>query len=852
MPADPAAAADFALLQHFWNDPVYRRVLPNGLTVLVKPDHRSPVASVQVWVKTGSLHEGRALGAGLSHYLEHMLFKGTTRRTGRDISTEVQAHGGYINAYTTFDRTVYYIDLPAEHVGVAVDVLADMVLHSTLDPTETKREKGVIVREIAMGDDDPDQRLGQAMFSTAFRQHPYGHPIIGHRDVFSGVTRRELLDYYRERYVPNNLVVVVAGALQPETVMAGVEQHFGNAPRRALPPVFVPQEPGQLAPRACHEFAEVELSRAGVAWPIPGLTHPDAPALDVVALILGSGDSSILWQSIREKAGLVHSIDASSWNPGSSGLFSIYLSCDATKRAAAESAVNAEIARLQRVGFTAAQLRKAIRQLVVAEINSRRTVSGQASRLGVAEVVVGDLDFSRTYFQRLAALRPADLRRVLRDYLVPATTISVSLNPLVKDAVAAPASPAISAADYLEHRLPNGARLLLRRDSSLPNVHFRLCALAGARYEPADRRGATSLLANLLTKDTQRRTAAGVAQAIESVGGSFQPMSGNNTLGMALEVLPSDVALGFELLGDAVHRPAFRRTTLQHERDAQLAVLQDDNDNVVSHGLKLLRKRFFGAHPLAVGPHGEEASVAQITTRDLAALHRRLLVAGNVVLVIVGDFDLAQAEKAGRKLLGSLPRGNPQPLGPTFAAPMKATATIERQPRRQAVVFEAYPGPAMGAEDFFVSEVMDELFSGMSSRLFERVRDELGLAYYVRSARVIGLDASMFYFYAGSEPGKEAAVLKEITAEIRRVGRGGVSAEELRRCQVRLKAAHRMGLQTNSSRAMQAALNVLYGRPADDTADYDQRIDAVTGADLAAFVKRYFRAAGRTRLTIRP
>ncbi|MFZ9683152.1 MAG: insulinase family protein [Cephaloticoccus sp.] len=488
----------------------------------------------------------------------------------------------------------------------------------------------------------------------------------------------------------------------------------------------------------------------------------------------------------------------------------------------------------------------------MAEINSRRTVSGQASRLGVAEVVVGDLGFSRTYFQRLATLRPMDLRRVLRAYLVPETSTRVSLNPKDQAAAVTTPEPASVAAPFQEFRLPNGARLLLRHDPSLPNVHLRLCALAGAQQEPADRRGLSSLLATLLTKDTRKRSAAAVAQAIESVGGSFHAMAGNNTLGLALEVLPSDFALACELLGDALLRPVFRTATLDHERDAQLAALQDDNDNVVSHGLKLLRRRFFGAHPLAVGPHGDEASLARISPKDLRALHRRILAAENVVLVIAGDFDAAQAEAAGRQLLGALPRRNPRPLGPEFVAPTAATATVERQPRRQAVVFEAYPGPAMGAADYFVSEVVDELFSGMSSRLFERVRDELGLAYYVRSARVIGLDASMFYFYAGTEPGKEAAVLKEITAEIRRVARGGVAPAELRRCQVRLKAAHRMGLQTNSSRAMQAALNVLYGRPADDTVDYDRRIDAVTRAYLAAFARKYFRAKGRTRLTIRP
>lgn len=847
------SSADLALLQRFWNEPVTRRVLPNGLTVLVKPDRKAPVASVQVWVKTGSIHERQMLGAGLSHYLEHMLFKGTTRRTGRQISAEVQAHGGYNNAYTTFDRTVYYIDLPGEHVPVAVDILADMVLHSTLDAEEAKKEKDVILREIDMGNDDPDQRLSQTLFATAFRRHPYAHPIIGHRDVFASITPEELRAYYHERYVPNNMVVIVTGDVDVEHTLSEVEKHFCNVSRRALGPVLVPDEPLQLAARRQHDFGDFELSRAGMSWQIPGLTHPDSPALDVLAMILGSGDSSLLWQEVREKKGLVHNIDASSWNPGSTGLFYVSFTCDADKRDAATAAINKLIERCKRVGFKPTQLKKAVRQLMVGEINTRKTMSGQASRLGVAETVVGDLDFSRTYFERIAALTPRDLLRVLKQYVVPTACTTVSLNP--KPASGTDASTVTSAQvreDFHEVKLPNGARLLMQRDSSLPNVHLRLCALSGALFEPRGLRGINSLLATMLTKDTKRHSAAQVARLIEEVGGSMHPMSGNNTVGLSVEVLPSDFTLGVGLLSDAVLSPAFKATTLDQEREAQLAVLRDDHDNVVSHGLRLLRRRFFGEHALAVGPHGEEDDVARITAKDLAAMHRNVFRSENVVLVATGDFEPKQLEAACRKLLTHLPKGRAVRNEVEFTGPANPGETVEQQPRQQAVLFEAYPAPAIDDDVFYVGDVMDELFSGMSSRLFERVRDELGLAYYVRSARVIGLDAGMFYFYAGTAPGKESAVFDEITAEIRRVVSGGVTPDELARCQTRLKAGHRMGLQTNSARALQAALNALYGKSINDVQDYERRIDAVTREDLREFAKRYFKSSWRTRLTIRP
>ena len=179
MAKSSSLSADLALLEPFWRETIERVVLPNGVTLLLKADPASAIASVQVWVKTGSIHEGTKLGGGLSHYLEHMLFKGTERRAGREISATIQAHGGYINAYTTFDRTVYYIDIPANHATVAVDVLADTVLHSTLPADEVEKEKQVILREIAMGQDDPDTRFYESFFDTAYRVHPFRLPVIG-------------------------------------------------------------------------------------------------------------------------------------------------------------------------------------------------------------------------------------------------------------------------------------------------------------------------------------------------------------------------------------------------------------------------------------------------------------------------------------------------------------------------------------------------------------------------------------------------------------------------------------------------------------------------------------------------
>jgi zinc protease len=856
MPKFKSPEADRDLLGAVWREPVERTILPNGLTLLVKSDRSAGLASVQVWVRTGSIHEGGQLGAGLSHFLEHMLFKGTTRRTGREISATVQANGGYINAYTTFDRTVYYIDLPSEHLEVAVDLLADAVLHSTLPEDEVVREKDVILREIAMTRDDPDNRLWDALFATAFREHPYRQPIIGHKDVFSAADRNALLEYYRERYVPNNMVVVIAGDVGTAEARASVERHFGGAPRSRLAPVLVPAEPLQLGPRSLHRFEDVEIVRAELAWPIPGLTDPSAPVLDLLSLVLGGGESSILWQEVREKKRLVHSIGASSWNPGSSGLFCISFTCDAGKRVEAEAAILRVLASLGAPKkFTALQIRKAYRQSVVGEINTCKTMSGQASRLGIAEVVVGDLEFSRTYFDRLRRVGPSDLGKALKAYLLPDRLISVSLEPKSEAKALVSGKAAASPRDrpdFEELRLSNGARILYQQDRRLPNLHLRLVALGGTLSEATARRGSSALLATLLTKDTQRRSAAEVARRIEEVGGSFGAYSGDNTLGVAAEVLPPDAERALGLIADGVLAPVFKRETLETERSAQLASLREENDDVVAFARRLLRRKFFGNHPLALGAHGDEPGVAATQAADLTALWKRLLVGSGVVLSVAGDFEPERLLPKLEAFLLRIPKGAPLALGPVFEGPAAPGDFVEKQPREQAVVLQAFPGPVVDASDFQVGDVVDELFSGMASRLFERVRDQKGLAYFVRSGRVTGRNAAMFYFIAGTQPGKESEVLEEIAMEIARVQAGEVSLEELRRCQVRLKAGRRKALQTNSARAMQAALDVLQGRTPSYWRQYDGLIDAVTLGDLSEFAGRYLQKTKRTQLVVRP
>ncbi|MDQ8205127.1 pitrilysin family protein [Pelagicoccus sp. SDUM812003] len=842
-----------SLIAPLLKEPVERYLLPNGLTALLKTDRSSPVCSVQVWVKTGSVHEDRHLGSGISHFVEHMLFKGAERRVGKEIAREVHESGGYINAYTTFDRTVYYIDVPSENVEVALDVLSDSVFSSSFPEEEVDKEREVINREIAMGEDDPDGKVMHTLFETAFNKHNYRYPIIGYKDVFNRITRQDLLDYYNARYAPNNAVVVVTGDFDLAEMRRSVEKWFGPFARKPLPTIYLPDEPLQLAERRRDLYEDVQISRVAMGFQVPGLTHADTPALDALSVALGSGDSSLLYQHLREETQLVHNVDVSNWTPGSVGVFYVSLLCDPDKRDAALKELRRYVERLDVDSFSEEIVAKVRRQLLVNEVNSRKTVSGQAARLGAAEVVVGDLGYAKNYLKRIGEVTAEDLARVLKTWIRWDRLTVVTLNPKSEQAKEDDALQADSPVwDFEETRFPNGCALLTRENRRLPSVHIRVALQAGSLFEPRDKQGLSALLSTMMTKDTAKRSALEVAEAIEGAGGTFYEFSGNNSFGFALEVLSTDLPLALDLLEEALLRPSFDEEVFEIEKQSHLAGLKENLDDIVTCGREELRRRFFGEHPLRIGGSGSLDTVASITLEDVKAFWRSVVVSGNLSIAVSGDFTTETLKPQMAALIEKFAEGSL--VTPQFVFEKPAQPGVHRvsMDRQQAIVFHAYPAPGLKGVDYFISEVADELFSGMSSELFDRVREKLSLAYFVRSSRIVGLNTTMFYFYAGTAPERYQEVIAELDREVKRVSEGRVAEDELARCKKRLKAAKRMSMQTNSSCASQAVLDAVYGLPINDWRNYGDRIDAVSIDSLQDFAKRYFSEENRVELVIGP
>src|SRR6478735_8045721 len=578
-------------------------ILPNGLTVIVQQDHSAPVASVQAWCATGSIEEDQHLGGRRFNKKKHMLFKGTKTQSANQIAQSIQDVGGYINAYTSFDRTVFWIDVPKDGVGTALEVLSDAMMNSTLPPEEYQKEQEVIRREFAMGMDDPDRMASLLLFGTAYQRHPYRFPVIGELESYNQLTQEQVMQYYQTRYVPNNLTFVVVGDVNGEKVRQQLGDLFKPYPGKSLKPVFIPSEPPQLGRREVHREFSTELTHLAMAWHIPEVTSPDVPALDLLSTILGDGRSSRLYRRVREEAGLAFSVSAFSYTPGDPGLFGIDATLDPKKRDAAEQLALQIIDEVKQAGVTAAELEKA------------------------KKITLGDV------------------KRVARTYLTENNLTVVSLNPKGAISGKAEAAKPIAAGEIQKFELSNGLRLLVREDHRLPLVGMGAVFRGGLLAENPEDNGVTRLMAKVLLKGTKTRTAEQIANELESVGGSISSDAGNNSFSVSVDVMKPDVKLGLDVLSDVLLNATFPEKAIAREKEIQIASIQQEEEQLTSVARNIMRQALFPQHPYALRSNGSVEAVQHLTQKDLADFRHRYVVAKNGVIYVFGDVIAAEVKQ---------------------------------------------------------------------------------------------------------------------------------------------------------------------------------------------------------------
>jgi len=784
--------------------------LENGLTLIVAERHSAPVASVQAWCQTGSVHEGKWLGAGLTHLLEHVLFNGTERRTSKQISDEIHAAGGYLNAYTSFDRTVFWVDCPAGALRLAIDLLGDMLFCSLLDPETLGKEMDVIRHEFEMGRDDPDRVLSYLTFRTAFQVHPCRYPVIGIRDLFDQLNPADVSRYYRRRYVPNNIFLVVAGDVETERVKADVEELLSFAKRAALEPIILPEEPRQLGRRTVAQTFKSDLAYFNLGWHVPAISHEDMAPLDAASVVLGGGTSSRLYQDLREKEGLVYGVGAYAYTPGFPGLLTVSGTCaKEVSDLVSDRVIRCIDDRCER-RITEDEVQKAKRILAVNAIEQLQTVKGVASDLGLNWLYARNLDFSRHYLDRVQSVTVPDVERVVTQYMTDSNLTVAILRPEI-NSKRAPVVIRFSTDPQLHH-LSNGARAVLIPDQRLPLIYASMVVHGGSLFETVEDNGVHRLLSQAMLKGTHSRSAEQIAQDIEEIGGMLSVESGYHTLRGAVSSLSADFRKAFSVLMDVAVDPIFPAELTERERDSQIAAIRSENVQPHVVARNLLRRGIYGAHPYALNPLGREASVLQITRAQLVEKHQDCFVWPRSTFGFCGNFEPGQLIDMLEKALAALPcRHQVQPIAIPKVAELENRQVFSREGRHQAVVYIGFLACALMDPDRVGLEMLDEATGDSSSRLFVKIREELGLAYSVGSSLFIGLAPGVFSFYAATSPENAENVARIIRDEAANLARHGLDAQEFARARARSIAQIEFQLQNMEVYAQSSALNEHYG-----------------------------------------
>lgn len=825
--------------------------LDNGLKVILDADASAPVISTQVWVKTGSIHEGQWMGAGISHLLEHMVFKGTESFSGEELSQTVQAAGGQWNAYTSFDRTVYFIDGPSSSAETFLKTVTEMVFKPTFPESEYEKEKDVIRREIDMGLDDPDGRASRLLFSTALANDGRSQPVIGHLELFNKITHADMVAYHKARYTTENTFISISGDFDTDEMLATLESLVGDIPRSFTLQASPEVEPIQLGKRVERKNFAVPASKLTLAWQVPGLNHPDAPALELLSTILGGGRSSRLYQSIREQKGLCLHIASWAWiTQQPVGLFSVSAEVETEQRDALESAIIEEIKSLCGSQLDD-ELEKAKRICLVSQFKTLTTASGRASDLASNWHEANNLNFTKDFIESVDGVTVADVRRVCEHYLLDNSKLTVtSLDPEETKRTQVAIKKQQKKNEIVSHTLSNGLELHLNASPRLPMASIQGATLAGLTSETPATAGISTLLSTLLTKGTTSRSGAEIATQLESLGAGLGASAGNNTAAISASCLNQDLATVLELLGDTYTNPAFKSEIIDFEKKTQLNALLEQDEDPVSLAFRTMRSSLFAGDGYGINRIGTKESIDGLDRLALSAHHSKYYTAQNTKLAIFGDIDIDQTIDLAEKHLSQIRRGESHPTpSQILGKPEEINLKLDKQ---QAILTLGYAGASIHSEDLHALDLLHAWCSDMAGPLFTRIREELGLAYYCSATQFHGHDAGLFGFYLGTSPDQLDLARTELMKTIDDISNNGIDAKTLDSVKNSWLSSQALANQSNSSMARLCAIDTALGFSPTHHRSATEKIKAVTTEDILGAAQRYFGNQSPTIVTVTP
>ncbi len=826
---------------------VVQKTLDNGLRVVIMENHASPVATLRVYVNAGSIWEQEYIGAGISHYCEHLISGGSTKnRTEEEIERLIQSIGGASNAYTSSDHTCYYLATSNLYFDTCIALLSDWIKNCSFEPKEIEREKGVILKEINMIDDDPSRRVSKIYNETMFLKHPQHFPIIGYADLFKKLTRDDLLKYYQRMYTPQNIIVVAVGDFDAKEVLTRLEKAFGDFKGNPIPSIYIEPDPKQMGTRKVEQEMDVNLTYLLMGFRTVPITHQDMYPLDVLAVILGRGESSRLYRQIKDKGQLVHSISASSYTPRYDAAdFTIEATLDYPNIHKAEMAILAEVYRLKKEFVSDEEIKKAKTQIVSEHVFANQTVESQADVIGRNVVHTGNPLFHERYIEEIKKVTKEDIQRVVNTYFYDDALTSAVIKPKgAKIEEVETAKKEIKTRKVDKIILDNGMTLLLKRNESVPLVYIGAYLKGGSRYENEQNNGVFNFMSRMLLKGTKNRTAEQIAQEIDSIGGGISAAGAEDYFCGTVEVLKEDIATGLDLLSDVLMNPVFAEEELEKERKAILADIDSIKDDWKSQAEVFFRQTFYQKSPYRFIPLGTKECITNLKRQDLVETHRKYCLPNNMILTVFGDIDLETTKELIReKFKGFKSAELAFPEVSQEAVLTSNREAVQHLDRKQSVIFMGYPGMRVGDKDWHTMRVIDAITSGIGypgGWLHNTLRGNQ-LVYFVHAWNDVKQDMGYYAIQAATTEENLDKALTIIREKQELIKNQEVSDEELDRAKKACIVMESLYLkQTNSAQGSLAAQYELYGLGYGWRDDLLEKINAVTKEDIKRVANQYF------------
>lgn len=802
--------------------------LPNGMQILIRELHHAPVVTSMVWYGVGSRNESPGQ-TGISHFLEHMMFKGTPRFPYGLLEEGVKRRGGMWNAFTSYDYTAYYEVLPARHLEYSLEVEADRMAEMRFDPDLTHRERGIIVSEREGYENRPSFWLMEAFMAEAYQQFPYRHHVLGSKADIKAMTAEALTAHYQRYYRPNNATLVVVGDVDPDQVVRLAQAHFG-----ALPPGD-PVDPVSAVEPPQEGERRVTVRRPGpnpyllAGYKIPEAAHADMAALNLLATILSgspsfSGGGGSMGRSSRlyrrlVNTGIAVSASGYPWSLQYPGLFMLSATpAPGGSLERVEEALFSEVEALRDGLVADEEFERAMKQVRAAYVYGMESAMNQAIMLGSTALTRGVERFDRA-LEDLEAVTPADVQRVAQQYLDPSRRAVGLFVPEEQPKTAVPAGAAPSAGeqppetgstpDYqkaadrkaeppapgpnrpilppervVRRELTNGSTLLVFPAETIPSAFVRVQMEAGSVHEPAAKAGLAQLVALLLTRGTARHTAEELALQTDALGMALRVDVGRETAVASLKCLPEDLHTGLELLAEVVRQPSFPPDELARMRDRMLvSVREADNDTRSVAARRLMEQIYPEGHRYRHPISGTEESLTTLTEEDLRTFHQIHYGPRGAVITVVGNVDPEAVVQALEEVFSGWRGGVGRPAIPPVEPPAGGRQHVTIAGKTQTDIALGWPLVDRSHPDYLALDFLATLFGGngtpASSRLFRDVRERYGLSYYQYASFGSSSGPGAWTAHIGVNPSRLEFAVETLQRELRRLAADEVPEEEL-------------------------------------------------------------------------